>query len=65
MKFNKPLSLSAVLGAEPSAAQDKNHWMLSLQFGELPIAASITTSIRFTLTKFRPWLASQLPRDNP
>src|SRR5260370_26710133 len=36
MEFNKPFSLAAVLGAEPSAAEDENHWMLSLQFGELP-----------------------------
>ncbi len=36
MKFNKPFSLPAVLGAETSAAEDENHWMLSLQFGELP-----------------------------
>ena len=36
MEFNKPFSLPAVLGAETSAAEDKNHGMLSLQFGELP-----------------------------
>ena len=36
MKFNKPFSLPAILGAETSAAEDENHWMLSLQFGELP-----------------------------
>src|SRR5208283_680847 len=36
MEFNKPFSLPAVLGAETSAAEDENHWMLSLQFGELP-----------------------------
>ncbi len=35
MEFNKPLGLPAVLGAETSTAEDKNHWMLSLQFGEL------------------------------
>jgi hypothetical protein len=32
MEFNKPFSLSAVLGAETSAAEDENHWMWSLQF---------------------------------
>jgi hypothetical protein len=36
MEFNKPLSLPAVLGAETSAAEDENHGMLPLQFGELP-----------------------------
>jgi hypothetical protein len=36
MEFNKPFSLPAVLGAETSAAEDENHWMLSLQLGELP-----------------------------
>jgi hypothetical protein len=25
-----------LLGAKTSAAEDENHWMLSLQFGELP-----------------------------
>jgi hypothetical protein len=30
MEFDKTFSLSAVLGAETSAAKDKNHWMLSL-----------------------------------
>ena len=33
MEFNKPFSLPAVLGAETSAAEDENHWMLSLQLG--------------------------------
>jgi hypothetical protein len=37
MELNQPFCLSAVLGAETSAAEDKNHWMLSLQFGELPV----------------------------
>jgi hypothetical protein len=36
MELNKPFSVPAVLGAETSAAEDENHWMLSLQFGELP-----------------------------
>jgi hypothetical protein len=36
MEFNKTFRLSAVLGAETSAAEDENHGMLSLQFGELP-----------------------------
>jgi hypothetical protein len=37
MELNKPFSVPAVLGAETSAAEDENHWMLSLQFGELPM----------------------------
>src|SRR5580700_6245374 len=37
MEFDKPFSLAAILGAESSAAQDENHWVLSLQFGELPM----------------------------
>src|ERR1700675_4143874 len=36
MEFNKPFCLPAVLGAESSAAKDENHWVWSLQFGELP-----------------------------
>ena len=35
MELNEPFSLPAVLGAETSAAEDENHGMLSLQFGEL------------------------------
>src|SRR5258707_9768950 len=35
MECNEPFSLPAVLGAETSAAEDENHWMVSLQFGEL------------------------------
>src|SRR5580693_7141759 len=35
MELNKPFSVPAVLGAETSAAEDENHWVLSLQFGEL------------------------------
>src|SRR5208337_3164979 len=36
MEFNEPFGLSAVFGTETSAAENKYHWMLSLQFGELP-----------------------------
>src|SRR5215469_8608077 len=35
-ELNKPFRLPAVLRAVTSAAQDENHWMLFLQFGELP-----------------------------
>jgi hypothetical protein len=41
MECNKPFSLSAVLWAEASAAEDKNHWVLSLQFGELPVSRGV------------------------
>jgi hypothetical protein len=34
MELNKQLSLAAVLRAKTSAAEDENHRMLSLQFGE-------------------------------
>jgi hypothetical protein len=37
MEFDKSFSLPTVLGAESSAAEDENHWVLSLQFGELPM----------------------------
>ena len=36
MELHQPFSLPAVLGAETSAAEDENHWILPLQFGELP-----------------------------
>ena len=34
LTLTKPFSVP-VLGAETSAAEDENHWMWSLQFGEL------------------------------
>jgi hypothetical protein len=37
MEFNEPFILPPLFGAEASAAEDKNHWMLPLQFGELPV----------------------------
>ena len=36
MELNEPCSLPALLGAETPAAENENHWVLSLQFGELP-----------------------------
>jgi hypothetical protein len=36
MELNKPFMLPPVLGAVGAAAEDENHWVLSLQFGELP-----------------------------
>ena len=37
MQMNKPFVLAAILGTEASAAKDRNHRMLSLQPGELPV----------------------------
>ena len=37
MEFNQPFRLPAILGTETSAAEDENHGMLSLQFGQLPV----------------------------
>src|SRR5271165_5668293 len=34
MQLNQPFSLPAVLGTETSAAENQNHWMLPLKFGE-------------------------------
>src|SRR5262249_38051105 len=36
MKLNKPFGHPAILGAITSAAEDQDHWILPLQFGELP-----------------------------
>src|SRR5215472_17180602 len=32
MELDKPFMLPAVLGTEPSTAEDENHWVLYLQF---------------------------------
>ena len=48
MELKKPFSLSAVLGAETAAAEDKDHRMLALQFGELP-------ALRRVVGKFVVW----------
>jgi len=37
MELNQPFRLSAVLGSVTPAAEDEDHWMGSLQFGELPV----------------------------
>jgi hypothetical protein len=36
VEFEKPFSLSAVLGAKPAAAEDEDHGILALQLGEFP-----------------------------
>jgi hypothetical protein len=53
MKFNKPFSLPPILGAETSAAEDENHWMLSLQFGELPMFCGVVGKL--IVGKDGPW----------
>ena len=53
MELNKPFSLPAVLGAETSAAEDENHGMLSLQFGELPAFRGVVGKL--IVGKDRPW----------
>jgi hypothetical protein len=53
MELNKQFSLSAVLGAETSAAEDENHRMLSLQFGEFPAFGGVVGKL--IVGKDRPW----------
>ena len=36
MELNQPFRLSAVLGSVTAAAEDEDHGVVSLQFGELP-----------------------------
>jgi len=51
MKLHEPFVLPAVLGAKTSAAQNKNHGVLSLQFGELPVFAGMIG--KFVIGKLR------------
>ena len=53
MQLNKPFSLAAVLGAETSAAQDEDHWVLPLQFGELPVLPGVVG--KFIVGENSPW----------
>jgi hypothetical protein len=52
MEFNQAFSLPAVLGTETSAAEDENHGILSLQFGELPAFCGMVG--KFIVGKARP-----------
>ena len=54
MEFNQPFSLPAVLGSETSAAEDENHWMLSLQFGELSPFRGVIG--KFIIGEDNPWM---------
>jgi hypothetical protein len=41
MELNQSFRLPTILGAEPSTAEDENHRMWPLQFGELPAFRSM------------------------
>jgi hypothetical protein len=41
VELNESFRLPAVLGTETSPAEDEDHWMLSLQIGELPMFRSV------------------------
>jgi hypothetical protein len=53
MELNKPFSLPAVFGAVPSATEDENHRMLSLQLRELPALRSVVG--QFVVGEDSPW----------
>ena len=53
MKFEKSFGLSAVLGAEPAAAEDEDHRMLALQFRELPVFRRVVG--KFVVGENGPW----------
>jgi len=50
---DQPFGLPAVLGAVTSAAEDENHWMLTLQFGELPALRGVVGKL--IVGKDSPW----------
>ena len=53
MELNQAFMLPAVLGAETSATEDENHWILSLQFGELPSLCGMVGKL--IIGEHRPW----------
>jgi hypothetical protein len=53
MELNKPFSLPTVFGAVPSATEDENHRMLSLQLGELPALRGVVG--QFVVREDSPW----------
>ena len=53
MEFHESFSLPAILGAEGPAAEDENHRMLSLQFGELTAFRRVVREL--IVGKYRPW----------
>src|ERR1700730_266331 len=63
MELNKPFSLPAVFGAETSAAEDKNHRVLSLQFGELPPLSGVVGKL--IVGEDSPWNNVRSHRSSP
>ena len=53
MQLDKPLRLSAILGTKTSAPEDENHWILSLQFRELPMFSDVIG--KFVIGEHSPW----------
>jgi hypothetical protein len=53
MELNQPFSLPTIFGAVPSAAEDENHRMLSLQLGELPALCGVVG--QFVVGEDSPW----------
>jgi hypothetical protein len=51
MELHEAFGLTAVLGAEASAAKDENHGMLALQFGELATFRGVVG--KFVIGKLR------------
>jgi hypothetical protein len=49
---------SEILGAETSVAEDENHWMLALQFGELPASRGMVG--KFIVGEGGPWNQCQI-----
>jgi hypothetical protein len=53
MELDKPFRLTAVLGAETSAAENQNHGMWPLQFGELATFRGVVGQL--IVGEDRPW----------
>src|SRR5208282_3053576 len=53
MELNQPFSLPAVFRAKTASAEDEDHGMLSLQFGELPALCHVVGKL--IIGKDRPW----------
>ena len=58
MELTQPFSLPAVFGAETSAAEDENHRVLSLQFGELPPLGGVVRKL--IVGEDSPWEQCQI-----
>jgi hypothetical protein len=53
MEVNQPFGLPAVLGAIPSPAEDQDHGMRTLQFGEFPVFSDVVRKL--IVGEDRPW----------